>query len=91
MMEINIHLFPHYEDQYKNISVPISFPFVPRTGENVILSKEQKEELLKKIENDSKESTPKIISICDIDRYIVVDEVYYHGNDGSIHIILSNS
>lgn len=91
MIEINIHLFPHYEDEYKKISIPISFPFVPRIGENVILSKEQKEDLLKKTENYSKESIPNISSICDIDRYIVVDEVYYNGKDSSVHIILSNS
>ena len=94
MIPIVVHIGNIAKEYYDKVAIPVLFPFVPRINERVILSENQKERLLDLVKTIGERyhiSKSGIAAEWDnvMDEMDVVNEVSYHGEDGSIHIDLS--
>lgn len=88
MIEIKIHLpFPVGKIENK-VYVSVFFPVVPRVGEKIYLTQEQKRELLELIQKYDNTPGKEKWEDC-INEFIYVEEVAYNAGNGSIHIELS--
>lgn len=87
MIEIKIHL-PLSKEIQNKVYVSVHFPVVPRVGEKIYLTQEQKCELLDLIQKHDNTPGKEQWENC-INEFIFVEEVAYNAANGSIHIELS--
>lgn len=87
MIEIKIHL-PLSKEIQNKVYVSVHFPVVPRVGEKIYLTQEQKKTLLDLIQKHDNTPEKEQWEDC-INEYVFVEEVAYNAANGSIHIELS--
>lgn len=87
MIEIKIHL-PLSKEIQNKVYVSVHFPVVPRVGEKIYLTQEQKNKLLDLIQKHDNTPEKEQWKDC-INEFVFVEEVAYNAVNGSIHIELS--
>lgn len=95
MIPMYIHLGSMDKALHDKIFLVVSFPFVPRINESIILSDSQKSHLLTLLHSNEvlyHISNNGNVQYWDdvIDDMGIVNEVAYDSSDGSIHITINN-